>query len=393
MKITAIEDLHADGGWRTLSFLKITTDEGLVGWSEFQEGPATPGLAAVIRKMAQGVIGEDPRRINAICARLYATSRNVAGGMVAQAIAAIENACIDLKAKALGIPVSDLFGGAFHDRLPLYWSQCGTLRTRYPDLFGTPQLRSMDDIVNLGKEVQAKGFKALKTNVLLFEGGQAFNYRPGFGIGAGHPERNLEGAALTGLVDLLSAFREGAGPQTELLLDLNFNFRIEGVRRIARALEPFNLMWLELDDYDPRALAAMRESTSTPIASLESLYGRQALRPYLDASAVDVAIVDPQWNGLTESLKMASLVDSYDVNLASHNYHGQLSTLMGAHFSASIPNSRIVEFVVDEADWTRDFLTHPLVIESGELVLPTRPGWGSDIVEDAVRARPARAKY
>ena len=123
------------------------------------------------------------------------------------------------------------------------------------------------------------------------------------------------------------------------------------------------------------------------------MYGRQALRPYLDASAVDVAIVDPQWNGLTESLKMASLVDSYDVNLASHNYHGQLSTLMGAHFSASIPNSRIVEFVVDEADWTRDFLTHPLVIESGELVLPTRPGWGSDIVEDAVGARPARAKY
>ena len=78
MKITAIEDLHADGGWRTLSFLKITTDEGLVGWSEFQEGPATPGLAAVIRKMAQGVLGEDPRCINAIRARF----NGVAGGWV-----------------------------------------------------------------------------------------------------------------------------------------------------------------------------------------------------------------------------------------------------------------------------------------------------------------------
>jgi L-alanine-DL-glutamate epimerase-like enolase superfamily enzyme len=92
-------------------------------------------------------------------------------------------------------------------------------------------------------------------------------------------------------------------------------------------------------------------------------------------------------------MKMASLVDSYDVNVAPHNFHGQMSTLMGAHMAAAISNFKIMEFVVDEAAWTRDFLTDPLVIDGGELLVPTTPGWGSDINEEAVRARPAKTSY
>lgn len=393
MKIVSIEDLHADGGWRTLSFLKISTDDGLVGWSEFHEGIATPGLTGIIRKLATGLIGVDPRNISQIAARLNAAARNVCGGVMAQAIAALENACIDLKAKALGIPVYEMLGGAFRTKLPLYWSQCGTLRCRYPDLFNAAPLKSLDDIVLLGKEVAAAGYTALKTNVLLFENGTATNYRPGFGNGAGHPELNLTGATLGSILELLAAFRQGAGPGVDLLLDLNFNFRPEGVRRIARALEPLNMMWLELDLYEPKALSNIRQSTSTPIASLESIYGRRAMRPFLDEVAVDVAIVDPQWNGLLESMKMISLAESYDVNIAPHNFHGQLSTLMGAHMSAAVPNFRIMEFVADEAPWTRDFLTQPLIIEDGEMLLPNLPGWGSDINEEAVRSRPSKSIY
>src|ERR1700722_20818580 len=168
MKIISVDDLHADGGWRTLSFLKIVTDEGIVGWAEFHEGATTPGLTAVVRKLAGGLIGADPRDVSVISARLNAASRNACGGLMSQAIAALENACLDVKAKALGIPVHALLGGAFRSRLPLYWSQCGTLRTRYPELFGAAPLRSLDDIVRLGKEVKASGYKALKTNVLLF---------------------------------------------------------------------------------------------------------------------------------------------------------------------------------------------------------------------------------
>src|ERR1700681_3280430 len=171
MKIVEIKDLHADGGWRTLSFLKLVTDEGIIGWSEFHEGFATPGLTGIIRKLAAGLIGADPRDVSVISSRLHAASRNDTGGAMAQAIAALENACLDVKAKALGIPVYALFGGAFRSRLPMYWSQCGTLRTRYPALFGAAPLQSLDDIVLLGQEVKASGYRALKTNVLMFGNG------------------------------------------------------------------------------------------------------------------------------------------------------------------------------------------------------------------------------
>ena len=390
MKITAIEDLHADGGWRTLSFLKITTDTGLIGWSEFSEGSAAPGLTGVILKLGQSLLGSDPRQINLIHAKLFAVTRIFSGGLIAQAIAALENACLDLKAKELNVPMHQLFGGALRKTLPIYWSQCGTLRSRFAPVFDAAPLRSLDDIVTLGQEAKARGFKALKTNILSFENGICSNYRPGFGIGTGFPELNLDDKLLATIVELLAAFEQGAGKDVKLALDLNFHFKPEGAKRIARALERFNLMWLEVDIQDPKALAEVKQSTTTRISSLETLLGRQALRPYLEANAADVAIIDPQWNGLLESTKMATMAESYEINVASHNYHGQLSSLMGAHFSAATSNFSIMEYVVDEAAFTREYMTHPIQIVDGEIVLPEGPGWGSDINEEAVRARPVK---
>jgi L-alanine-DL-glutamate epimerase-like enolase superfamily enzyme len=389
MKITAIEDIHASAGWRTFSFLKVTTDTDLVGWSEFGEGRSVPGLTSVTRKLSEQVIGQDPRDIGKISAKLYAHTRTATGGMISQAIAAIENACLDLKAKSLGVPVYDLFGGAVRDRLPAYWSHCGTLRVRHPDLFGAAPMRSLDDVVALGKEAAARGFPALKTNILTFANGKAFNYQAGFGIGAGHPELNLDEKLLHKIVDLLSAFRQGAGDGVQLSIDLNCNFKPDGVRRIAKALEPLRLIWLEFDLHNPKSLSAIRQSTTTPIASLETIYGRRNLKPYLEQTGVDVVIIDPQWNGMIEAVKMATLVDCYDVNVAVHNYHGHLSTMIGAHFGAAIPNFRIAEVVADEAPWVADFFTHPLVLVNGEITLPNRPGWGTDINEEAIRAHPA----
>jgi L-alanine-DL-glutamate epimerase-like enolase superfamily enzyme len=391
VKITAIEDIHASAGWRTLSFLKVTTDSGLVGWSEFGEGRSMPGLTGVIRKMSRQLIGQDPRQVGRISARLYAHTRTANSGMIAQAIAAIENACLDIKAKALGVPVYELFGGAVRETLPVYWSHCGTLRVRHPDLFGGNALRSLDDIVALGREVAAGGYQALKTNILTFNDGKAANYQAGFGMSEGHPALNLDDHLLGGIVDLMAAFRQGAGPTVKLSIDLNCNFKPDGVRQIAKALEPLRLLWLEFDLHDPKSLAAIRQSTTTPIGSLETLYGRRNLKPYLEETAVDAVIIDPQWNGMIEAVRMATLVDTYDVNVAVHNYHGHLSTLIGSHFAASIPNFRIAEVVVDEAPWVADFFTHPVVIANGQITVPDRPGWGTDINEDAVRGHPVKS--
>ena len=81
MKIARIEDLHCDAGWRDFSFLKITTDDGLVGWSEYNEGYGSAGLTAVIRRMGQDLIGKDPRPIERIMSRIYAITRQAPGGM------------------------------------------------------------------------------------------------------------------------------------------------------------------------------------------------------------------------------------------------------------------------------------------------------------------------
>ncbi|MCK9917446.1 hypothetical protein MXD81_50730, partial [Microbacteriaceae bacterium K1510] len=88
------------------------------------------------------------------------------------------------------------------------------------------------------------------------------------------------------------------------------------------------------------------------------------------------------------------LADTYDVNVAPHNYHGQqLATFISAHMAAALPNFRVMEYVADEPSWTVEFLTQPLTIENGALVLPTGPGWGTEINEEAVRARPPRQRY
>ncbi len=131
MKIVKIEDLHCDAGWRVNSFLKITTDEGIVGWSEYMEGYGAQGLTAIIRKMGERLIGQDPRPVERHSAWFYAATRQAAGGVNAMAIAAIENALVDIKAKALGVPVYEMLGGPIRDRLLLYWSHCGTYRARH----------------------------------------------------------------------------------------------------------------------------------------------------------------------------------------------------------------------------------------------------------------------
>lgn len=392
MKIVAVEVLHVDGGWDDWSFLKLVTDEGLVGWSEFNQSRGRRGLAAVIGDMASLVVGEDPRRVARLSAKLNGIVQSTTGGLQSMAIGAFENACLDLKAKALGVPVHELFGGALRETLPVYWSHCGMYRARHPELFeqviGAPAVRGLDDLRALGQEVAARGFGALKTNLLVFEAG-----RPTVvGRGSGPFELNIEHAIVGRVLDQLAALSEGAGPGVGLMMDLNFNYKPEGLRRIAHAVERFDMTWLEMDSHDAQALGEIRRATRTPIASLEAVLGRRALRPYLDRQAVDVGIVDVVFNGMAEAVRMAAMLDAWDVNVAAHNSHGPLGSLMSAHFCSVIPNFRILEYDVDEVPWRRDLLSAAWTIEAGRMCLPAGPGWGADIVEDVARAHPGRGR-
>lgn len=391
MKITAIEDLHCDAGWRTLSFLKISTDAGITGWSEYNEGYGSAGLTAVIRALGELLIGTDPRPIEAISARLGQITRQAPGGMNQQAIAAIENALLDLKGKALGVPVYELYGGPVRTRIPLYWSHCGTYRLHHAAVMECPALVDLDGVRALGKEVASRGFLALKTNIFLFREDGPVLHMPGFGRKAGDgPELNWSSEVIEALRAQLTAFREGAGPDVGIHLDLNFNFKTEGYLKVCQALDDLGLTWFEIDSYDPLALADIRRALKTPVASCESLFGRRQFRPFLENRSMSVAIVDVPWNGLAESLKIAAMAEAYEVNCAPHNFYGHLSTLMSAHFAATVPNFRVMEIDIDDVPWKDDLVSEPPRIEDGHLILPTGPGWGAEVNEEAVRAHPPR---
>ena len=389
MKITAIEDLHCDAGWRVWSFLKVTTDEGIIGWAEYNESYGSRGLTAVIQKLAETLIGRDPRPVELISSELYARTRQAPGGVIRQAIAAIENALVDVKAKALGVPVFELLNGPCRDRLRLYWSHCGSYRCQHHEVMGTPALRSLEDVKELGAEVRERGFTALKQNIYLFDREQPAMWMPGFTITEGWPELNVDRDLLRRIDRQLSAFREGAGEDMDLLLDTNFNFKVDGYRKVAQVCDAHDLMWLELDMFDPDAMALVRSGAKTSIASCESLFGRREFRPYFEKRAMDVAIVDVPWNGILESMKIASMAEAHEVNCAPHNFYGNLCTAHSAHFCAAIPNFRIMEIDIDDVPW-KDEVVSPHDIRDGYLHLSDKPGWGVEVNEDAIRAHPPK---
>jgi len=395
MKIVKVEDLHCDAGWRVNSFLKVTTDEGIVGWAEYMEGYGARGLTGVIHKLAERfLLGRDPRPVESISAYLYAATRQAPGGINQQAIGAIENALVDIKAKALAVPVYEMLGGPVRDRFHLYWSHCGTYRARHSERIkewtGADPIHSLDDLVQLGEEVARRGFKALKTNVIRFDGARPYIHGPGTNAAPGYPELNIDSHIVEAAVKQLEALRRGAGPEVGLHLDTNFNYKTEGYIRLARALEPLDLTWLEIDTYDPAALALIRRSARVPIASCESLYGRRQYRPFFEHQSLDVAIIDVAWNGILESIKIAAMADAFEVNVAPHNFNGHLGSLISAHMCAAIPNFRIMEIDIDDVWWKDETVTKPPVIENGDLLLPTGPGWGADVNEAFVRAHPPK---
>ncbi|MBO0691522.1 MAG: mandelate racemase/muconate lactonizing enzyme family protein [Acidimicrobiaceae bacterium] len=390
MRVVGFEPMMCDLGWRTITFLKITTDEGLVGWSECSEGFGSPGLTGVVSALGPLVLGKDPLAVEAVTFPLASMTQPAHGSLTRQAIAAVENALLDVKGKALGLPVSSLLGGAVRDRIPVYWSHCGTYRVgeRVQSL-GLEPLRTFDDVVALGKLVAERGFRGLKTNPLGLDDPEIRSRPYSFARGL-YADREWDNRTIRESEKVLAAFREGAGEDMDIYLDTNFRFDTQGYLRIEQAVRPYGLAWLELDMHDPEAVALVRKRAQTPIGSGEAVYERKGYRPFFEAQAFDVAIVDVVWNGYLESLKIAALAESFSVPVAPHNFYGHLASAISAHFSAAVPNLHVMEIDIDGASW-RDELTTPPVFEDGRYVLPTGPGWGVEVNEEAIRAHAPKA--
>src|SRR5579859_2430433 len=388
MKIKTIETLSCDAGWRNYHFVKLTTDSGITGWSEYDEGFGAPGVSTTIERLSARVVGQEVGEHERIYAELYSATRPASGGIIALAMGAIENALLDAKAKHLGVPCYELLGGKIRDRIRVYWSHCATWRIGRSDFY-KPAISDLDGVKSIAREVREKKFTALKTNIFTYDDGKPSGWRPGFGHPF-EPELNVDRKVLRDLHMHLEAMRDGAGPDIDILLDLNFNAKTEGYLKILREIADLDMFWIEIDTFNPQALGYVRRQSPHPISSCETLLGLREFLPYFTEQAMDVAIIDTPWNGVWQSMKIANAAEHFEVNVAPHNFYGHLSTMMNAHFSAAVPNLRIMEIDVDRLPWDDELFTHAPPIENGHLVIPDRPGWGTDPIEAAIRAHPPK---
>ena len=239
MKIAKIETLQADAGWRMFSFLKVTTDDGIIGWSEFNESFGSVGLSDVINGLSPVLIGRDPRRFEQVTQHLHVLTRQSRGGLNQQAIAAIENALLDVAGKAYGVPVCALFGGPIRERIPVYWSHFGTYRVRSAALMGVPELRSLrrpraSCAGGAGSrlpraEDQYHADRGWEVDVLC-SGVWADGRLAGTELGQpADPRRHRT---------VVGRSVDAVGPEMGIHLDINFNFKTEGFKRIADAVAP-----------------------------------------------------------------------------------------------------------------------------------------------------------
>ena len=385
MKITNIETFVVDAGWRPWIFTKVETDAGITGYGECSDGRNPNGVVGTIKDLTPLLIGKDPRAYEMRFWDMIRGSRQSPGGIAAKAIAGIECALVDIKAKALGISVVELFGGPTRDDVRVYWSHCGSSRARNFELIGVPPLRTMDDIAALGREVVEKGFTALKTNI-VFPGDPASVYFPGFGGRSGTTDGNVTPQLLRHIETLIGTFRAAVGPDVGINLDLNFNFKPEACMRIAKVLEQFDMLWLEIDMYDHEAIRQIKDSTTTKICTGENLYYMREYLPYFECRAADVFMIDVPWNGFAPSKKIGDLADVFQLNVAPHNYYSHLATYMSASLCAVLPNVRIMEIDIDDVPWKDDLTTHVPDIVDGYMKTPTRPGWGTELNEEVVKA-------
>ncbi len=387
MKITNIETFIVDAGWRPWTFVKIETDEGVTGYGECSDGRSPRGVVGTIEDLKPLLIDKDPRAYEMRFWDMLRGTRQSPGGIAAKALAGIDCALIDIKAKALGISVAELFGGPTREKVRVYWSHCGTSRARYPDILKTPPIRTMEDISNLGREVVERGFTALKTNIVM-PGDPSSVWFGGFGGGQGTTDQLVTTPLLRHIETLIGTFREAVGPDVDINLDLNFNFKPEGCMRIASALEQFDLLWLEIDMYDPEALLQIKQSTSTKICTGENLYYMHDYIPYFQRHAADVFMIDVPWNGFSQSKKVGDLAEVYQLNVAPHIYYSHLSSHISATLCATLPNVRIMEIDIDDVPWKDDLVTNQPEIVDGHMTVPTAPGWGTDLNEEVARAHP-----
>ena len=384
MKITGIETFVVSNGFtppRPWHFCAIRTDAGLTGYSEFGSDGITRGLLGLVQDLGQRLIGKDPTAVEKHYLDLYRAVRQASFGATQQALAGIELALWDIAGKALGVPVWRLMAGPHRERQRVYWSHCATYRVENWELFRVNPLRTMQDVADCAREAAAKGYTALKTNI-IWPGDPARRITQGR---TGPHDQLATRQIVDQAVAQIAAMREAVGREVDICLDVNVNFKPNEALLLARELEPFKLFWMEIDNQDADALRELRDGTRTPICAGEQLVTTRQYRPFFERHAMDIAMVDVCWQGFSAAKKVADLAETYEINVAPHNYNGHLSSFQALNFVASVSNVKIMESDPDAVPIRDELFTVLPEIKDGQMTIPTQPGWGTELNEKAAR--------
>jgi len=385
MKITSVKTAATIGHGMHL-WVKVTTDAGIVGIGECVHGGHQ--AIAIIRNLETKLIGRDPFAIDALIEELrreHVFDGGSAGALIT-ALTGIEIALWDIKGKSLGVPVYELLGGKFRDRI---WVYC--------DCQVDPGM-DFDEIERVVHAVLAKGFTAIKIDLDI----GAYSAGRISGNASAITDRRFEQTFVKDkfnytamqrehehMLQLVDMVTRAAGKDVAVAADLHTRLDVPSAIRLVRDLAPYHLLWLE-EPLPPENIDALREvkaHSTVPICVGENLYLRFAFRELFEKRAADIVMPDLlKCGGLSDGRKIANLAELYYVPFAPHNVSSPIGTMATAHVCASIPNFLILEWHWNERPyWTTIIKQKQDIIKNGYIELTDRPGIGVDLDEEVAR--------
>lgn len=367
LKITEVKCGYIRGSL----FVKIYTDQGIWGCGEGVD--AIPGTYYLVKNFEQRLKGRNPLNVHRLFEDIRKSGffQGAQSGMYVAVLSAIETALWDLAGKALGLPIYQLLGGKFRDKIRVYCDTALYQRSR-----PTPK-----DFADAALNSKKMGFNAIKFDLDQANDPNKYDFY----------NWTASPAELQRMVDQMTAAREAVGPNIDICVDMHGRYDAVTGQAVAKRLEHLNLMWLEepIPAENVEAYKLITESTSTPICAGENHYLAYGFRRLLEIGAVDIVMPDLQKaGGLGEGQRIANLANLYYVPFAPHMVASFLGAMASAHVCASVPNFLILE-------WQSYFHTNPMFKEivhyDGEWVtnsfitVSEKPGIGVEINEEAMK--------
>ena len=382
MRITAIETIHlADTPF--VLYVRVETDEGLVGFGDtFMMTDAIAGY--IHQRAAPKLLGKEAGQIQLHWTSLFDHDAARFGGMgiEVRAISALDVALWDILGQAAGKPIFELLGGRSRDRLPIYNTCGGPAYGRPPyEAHGRPgELEDLWAWNNTPEEL---------AHSLLDEGVTAMKIWPFDDAGIRNDGLLIDAEELRAGLEPVRRIREAVGSRMKIMIEGHGFWRLPAAVKIARALEEYDIEWLEdmLLGYDIGALGELHRSTTIPVLASEYLVTRHQYLPLLQQRAADIVMLDPTWTGgITELHKIGALADAFGLPVTMHDCTGPFTLLAGVHLALAAPNATYQETVrAYIRTWYRDVVPHSVTIENGAILPPTAPGLGTFLLPDVAK--------